>query len=393
MTNETEKETSAAVDEEVIKAVAERLRFFFSNANVRSDGFMRQRLVEDDKKVPIEDLLRFNSIKKHTTDPAVVVQAAKTLSDVLVLDEEEKAIARVTPFTEDMMDDNIPLSLVVSNLPVTEPKDGKSVGKYAVTMQEVRALFEPYGNVVLCKLRYKPRDPNEDPKKKRRSEPLGAAFVEYETEEQQQKAAEELCTTKDGKKVEPKTKLTLGGKDLEVTTLRGWIDEEKKRKLSEEGDENAEQDKKRGREEEEETETTLEFEKFAIDWKPGCVIQIKGLAEKCDREAIRAAVAQCMGVTEKEILEKGIYADYSRGQPAGAIRFNEPSDAIGEIAVKLRDGDVQIAGAKVESATILEGDEETKYWKDFIEFKNKQIRHRAEVKAAKAAKKKKARNH
>ena len=46
--------------------------------------------------------------------------------------------------------------------------------------------------------------------------------------------------------------------------------------------------------------------------------------------------------------------------------------------LKSEDEPLEIAGAKLEDAILLEGDAEKKYWDDFIEFKKKQMRHRAE---------------
>ena len=360
------EETKAEVSDNVIKAVAERLQFFFSDANVRADSFMRLKLLKSEGGyVPIDVLLKFNSIKQHTTDPSVVVTAAKTIG-TLVLAEDEKSIARKTPFTMSMMNDNIALSLYVSNVPITEAEDDKPA-QYAVKMEDVRALFEPYGDVTLVKLRFKRADGDN----KKRNVPVGAAFVEFSTEEQLSKAAEEVLTKKGGEIVEAKKTLILGGNTLEVVTMKEWLDEKKKK----EPDGNKESPKKRDRDEK---PAEVEVEEFNIDWKKGCVIKVKGLAADCDREAIRAAVAKGMGKTEKELKELGVYADFSRGQTEGAIRFNEPDASIGELARKLANGEVEIAGAKVDAASILEGDDETKYWADFIEFKNKQLKHRAE---------------
>jgi len=373
MTTEV-KETAVASDE-VVKAVAERLQFFFSDANVRADTFLRKEILKGAGKpghVPIETLLKFNSIKQHTADAAVVVAAAKTLSDTLVVSDDEKSIARVKPFTMKMMNDNIPLSLYVSNIPTTEDS------KYAPdTMKNVRTLFEPFGNVTLVKLRFKRSEADGDAAGGKTHVAAGGAFVEFATEEDLAKAAEELLTKKGGEVVEAKKKLTIGDNTVEVVTMKEWIDEKKKKYQKPE----KETPKKRDRDEKKEPKEVV-FEEFKIDWKPGCVIRIKGLAENCDREAIRDAVMKGLGVTEKELKDMGIYADFSRGQTDGAIRFNEPNEKIGELVVKLSNGDVQIADAKVESAGILEGEEETKYWADFIEFKNKQLKHRAEERAS-----------
>lgn len=372
-TEEVKESVVASSDDDVIQAVAERLQFFFSDANVRADTFLRRELLRG--AVPIETLLKFNSIKQHTTDAAIVAAAAKTLGETLVLSEDEKTIARVKPFTMKMMDDNIPLSLYVSNIPTTDDH------KYAPdTMKTVRAHFEPYGKVTLVKLRFKRAEAEEgDAAGGKKHVAAGGAFVEFSTKEELEKAAEEVLTTKDGQVVEAKKTLTVGDNTVEVVTMKEWIDEKKKGK---QGADKQETPKKRNREEKEEPKEVV-FEEFKIDWKPGCVIRIKGLAETCDREAIRDAVAKALGKTEKEVKDIGMYIDFSRGQTEGAIRFNEPHDSTGDIVAKLTSGDIEIAGAKVESASILEGDEETKYWTEFIEFKNKQIKHRAEEKASK----------
>ena len=216
----TEEAKETAPCEDTIEAVAERLQFFFSDANIRADTFLRKEILKaDGGHVPIEVLLRFNSIKQHTTDKSVVVAAAKTLGDTLVVGEEEKTIARKTPFTLKMMDDNVPLSLYVTNLPITEDE------KYPQdTMKNIRALFEPYGTVALVKLRFKRTD---DDKK---SVAVGGAFVEFSQKEELEKAAEEVLTTKDGETVEEKKKLTVGDNTVEVVTMKEWLDAKKKNK-------------------------------------------------------------------------------------------------------------------------------------------------------------------
>ena len=68
-------------------------------------------------------MMRFNTIKKLSEKPAVVIAAAKALSDLLTVDEATSAISRVVPFTAEMMKENIPLSLRIQNLPVKEEKN------------------------------------------------------------------------------------------------------------------------------------------------------------------------------------------------------------------------------------------------------------------------------
>lgn len=387
---------------EVVDDVAERLRFFFSDANVRQDFFIRKLLLNDQgeysHQVLVESLLRFNTIKQHTTDEAVVIQAAKKLSDKLVVSDDEKAIGRVKPFTLELMDDNIPLTLYVNNLPMVEDGDKK---KYTVGADDIRKLFEQYGRVVLLKLRFKRAEHsdhddddlepqtnggNRRPAPKRRH-PLGAALVEFEDAETFEKAAADVLTSKAEEIVEPKRKLMLGENQLEVCMLKDYIDARKKLKVpkadgetKEAGAGNAKSEAKSGKKRE--LEEKLEGVEFKMDWKPGCVIRVKGLPLECDREAILEGVAKALDATVDEIIEKKIYVDYSRGQTDGAIRLPEPTDDVKNLSEKLKEGTVEIAGVKVETAFVLEGEEESKYWTEFIDFKTKQMRHRIEEKAS-----------
>lgn len=366
------EETDAAA----VEGVKERLKFFFSDANIRQDAFIRKLLMNsDEKSVGVDVLLRFNTIKKHTDKPAVLIQAAKGLSDSLVVDEEKMSITRVSPFTKDMMDGNIPKSLYVKNLPVNESKE------YDVKVDELRALFDKYGDVALVKLKFSshPDSGNTSyygPSKKRKF-PLGAAMIEFQEQGDLDKAAEATLTTKGGEKVEPKDKITLAESEtrkstteLEIMLLSEYVASRKEKKEKREN-------KKRSKPEPEEEK---EIPKFTFDWKPNCVIKVRGLPEGCDREAMLSAIGKGLDISPEDVRARKIYVDYSRGQKDGAIRFPEPSDSVGEVAKSLKAGELQILDTKVEDAFILEGEEEKKYWEEFIEFKNKQIIQRAEEK-------------
>jgi RNA binding motif len=396
-TTEEVKEEDVKVDDEVIKSVAERLRFFFSDANVRQDLFLRKFLIvkEDalvgDKNlsagaVPIEALLRFNTIKQHTTDPKVVVKAVATLlSDKLEVKDEEKSIARVKPFTRELMDENIPLTLYVKNLPTKEVDNhGTKQLQYNVQMEDVRKLFESYGEVAIVKLRFKKSAHSDDDhhtddikaaeegggKKPIRRYPMGDCLVEFEDKESLDKAAADVVTLKEGEAVAANRKLQIGDETLEVMTLRDYMDGLKKRKRDKEGGKDG--DGAGG-------EANEDTSEFTIDWKQGCVVSLKGLPEACDREAILDAVMAACDLTKEAMKEKKIYADYSRGQKDGAVRFPE-TDLTKMFTEKVKSGDVKIGDTRLEQATVLEGDEEKKYWDDFVQFKKQQIKHRQDEK-------------
>lgn len=407
-------DNAGAMSEEnrsAIEGVKERLRFFFSDANIRQDIFLRRLLVkeEDGRSVAINTMLRFNTIKKHTEDPVVLIQAAKELNDMLVVDEEKATLSRVVPFTLDMMNGNIPKSLYIKNLPLKDAPaaaatdDDKSSTprkQYDVTVDEIRALFEKYGDVAMVKFKFSPfpsDGANNDGgngkqrnfSKRKPLHPKGTAMIEFHKQEDLDKAAEATLTVKGGEKQEPKDKLVLEGKpeaDLEVMLLSEHVELQKKEneKRNEKGS-----NKRIREDDDEEVQQENEFPKFLVDWKPGCVIKMRGLPAACDREAIMDMLAKGLEISLQELKDRKIYADYSRGQTDGAIRFPQPDDKIVEVAKSLSEGGLTIQDVKLDEAVVLEGEEEKKYWDEFIEFKTKQIQHKAEEKRAKQQSQKK----
>jgi hypothetical protein len=389
MVEETKNEETAKMEEvkgddtkeqedlKAVEGVKERLKFFFSDANIRQDAFVRKLLMNsDEKSVAVDVLLRFNTIKKHTEKPATLIQAAKELTESLVVDEEKMTISRTSPFTKEMMDGNISKSLYVTNLPVSESK------QYDVKVEELRSLFNKFGDVALVKLKFSSYPDGGDNNyygpsagQKRKKFPIGAAMIEFHNQEDLEKAAKATLTTKGGEKVEPKDKITLAESETRksatepgIMLLSEYVTMRKEKKGKRE-------DKKRPQPDEEK-----EISKFTFEWKPSCVIKVRGLPEGCDREAMLTAIGKGLDISPDDVKARKIYVDYSRGQKDGAIRFPEPSDSVAEVAKILKAGELMVLDTKVEDAAILEGDEEKKYWEDFIEFKNKQMIQRAEEK-------------
>eukprot|EP00980_Cylindrotheca_fusiformis_P024385 scaffold11809_cov128-Cylindrotheca_fusiformis.AAC.24 len=348
-------------DIKAIDDVKDRLEFFFSDANIRQDRFIRKLLMdtngEEKGRVPVVSLLKFNTIKRYTDKTEVVVMAAKALPDLLTLNESESSIGRKVAFTEEMMDGNIPKSLYIKDLPLKEKESGGK--EYGCSVDEVKGLFKEYGDVVLVKMMW------SGPRKQK--QPDGCAMVEFSTQDGLEKAAAATLTLKDGAEVEAKDKLTMGESKIEVMLFSEYL--EKKVEGNKSGN-------KRNRDDESEKEIRT----FTFDWKPGCVIKIKGLPEGCNREAILDAVAKQLDISLTEVKNKKIYADFSIGQTDGALRFLEPDDNVKLMAERLKSGELEISGSKVQDAFLLEGDEEKKYYDDFIAFKNKQIRHHDENK-------------
>ena len=327
----------------------------------------------------------------------MVVKAATTgaLADRLVVSEDQSAIGLKKAWTDEQMDENIPLTLVLGNLPLVEqgskeesdaPEATKQM-RYVHTTDEIKDLFTQYGKVALCRLRFRKNHSSGSDKKSRRfvQEPLQMAFVEFESQQECEKAMAETLTVQDGKEVDPKRKLTLGDAVLTVRTLADYVQERKALK-DQDGDRSDADSKKRNRDANGDYDDVASSA-FTVEWKPGCVIRLEGLPANCDREAILDSIAQGLDVTVDQVKDRKIYADFSRGQKDGAIRFVE-SDNVAELCEKLGSGDVTIAGAKVDSAKVLEGDEEKKYWEELISFKNKQLSHKRDEKTQHRNKKK-----
>lgn len=374
-----EEEKEEKPTEEALKAVTERIKFFFSNANLRGDKFMQKLMLDDEeigfsKPLKADTLLKFNSVKQHTESVDVLLEAAQSLgADFLTVDMAEKTLKRTTPMLKSQMDDNIPLSVMVENLKVENDR-------FVNSIKEVEQLFEPFGKIAMVRFRW---GKNRHTKK---SFARGNCMVEWEEKESQEKAMAKIGTVDDK---EPSESLELAGNKLKVIPLRSWIDTmkaEKEKRNAENGDNPSKRKREDADAEEEEEEAKIEFKEFTLDWKKGCVVQLKGLGDNCDREAILDAVK-----TVKEDIT-GVFADFSRGQTDGAVRFPAPCDEIATLVTKLNAGELEIASEKLTgNAAILDGEEEEEYWKKFIEFKNKQARTKAEEKASR--KRRKGYNH
>ena len=375
--------------------IAERLRFFYSNANLRRDKFLRREILETNASglVPISTLLKFNTIKNITTDVELITKAAKEdefCKKHLKLNDEGTSIGRVKPFTQDMMEESVQakFTLRVSNLPL---KGEGGDAEYANTREEVRELFTEFGYVSLVNLIM------AHARGSQKRYAIGRAFIEFDTEESLKKAAEEFCVegdlADDDKK--PKKVLKIGETELRVKTMKQWLNKRAAKYAARNGGKQNVQDggikkednikQEDGIKQEEQGNgikkepiagdkraAPVDVPQFTLDWKKGCVISIKGVPEGCDREKIVDAVKGFMG----DDIE--VRADYSRGQKDGALRFNEPNEKISELSGKLNDGTITVADGKLESAAVLEGEAEEEYYKNYIDFRNKQQQMRAE---------------
>jgi len=342
--------------------IVDSLKDLFSKPSLRYNQFLKKQLDQEDDfggSISAKKLLKYKSISTHTSKEGEVIKAAKTLPDLLVV-VDDKEISLKKPMKKSELDDNIPLSLCLSNLPVKDEN-------YAVSDSDLKSLFKKYGKVTHVQFKLKIQsnddeddDDDEDTNKNRQKQkmnkiPSGECVIEFETAEEMTKAAKDLIT---GEKKKKKKGLEIKGNKIKVIKLSDYMD-----------------GKDAGPKKRKEPSPVVQYQ---LEWKPGCVIEIKGLDAKiCDREAIKSAIGE---------EDSGVYADYSRGQKDGAIRFSEPSKKVKKLANKLNSGEIKICKKAVKSACLLEGDEEKAYWKKFIDFKTKQMREREDEKRTKKRK-------
>ena len=348
--------------------IVERLEFFFSDANLRMDKFLRGVIMDSYTGgfVEIETLLKFNTIKKLSTDPAVIAAAAEKIEQ-LKLNESKTSIARVEPFTTDMLQDNVKVSLRIGNLPIKDDE-------YVHTREEVHELFSEFGKVALVRVLT-----NYNKEEGKRSA-VGKGFVEFANIAIFDQAVAELCVSGDAPDDKPKKVLKLGDTEITVKSMRAWLD--KKQTFKDAKKEEKSGDKRARGEEATKNSAEIDAIEFTLDWKKGCIVFLEGLPEGCDREMLLDAVKKYVG----EGVEAR--ADYSRGDKDGKIRFNEPNEKIAEFVTKLSDGSATFGEAKVGKASIVEGEEEEKYYKDYIEFRTNQMREKARDKLNRNNKKK-----
>jgi len=366
-------------EDDVVSKIAERLEFFFSVPNLRSDPYLQKELDREDDfggSIVVKKLLNFKSIKEHTSDEDKVIEAAKTLPDLLIV-SDDKRISSKKPLDKSQLDDNIPLSLHLSNLPVKN-------GKFAVGVFNLKPIFEKYGNVTLIRMKWRHQNDNNGNNGQRKGgKPVpNGCVLEFEKKEELEKAVADLIPENG----DDKKGLEIKGEKIVIKKLSDWIAAEKeiyRKKMEErgknkekEGDDKGEKSSdKRENNEKKRAKPAPEPVQFTFDWKPGCVIELKGLDEKsCDRESIKAIA---------ELGSTSVWADYSRGQSDGAVRFSEPSDEIKKLAEKLNSGEVKIGDAAVGSARVLEGDDEKAYWKKWIEYKTKLLQQRQDERSGK----------
>ncbi|XP_051563767.1 la-related protein 7-like [Myxocyprinus asiaticus] len=165
---ENEKKKRSRV-KQLLADVKKQVEFWFGDVNLHKDRFMKGLIEQSrDGYIDISVLTSFNRMKKLTTDIKLIARALKN-STVVEVNLKGTRIRRKCPLGESPKDVDS-RTVYVELLPRT------------VNHLWVERVFSKCGNVVYVSI----------PRYKSTGHPKGFAFVEFETEEQAQKAIEVL---------------------------------------------------------------------------------------------------------------------------------------------------------------------------------------------------------
>ncbi|XP_068164113.1 la-related protein 7 [Antennarius striatus] len=165
---EMEKKKRSRV-KQLMGDVKKQVEFWFGDVNLHKDRFLRKLIDEsDDGYVDISVLADFNRMKKLTTDTKLIARALVN-SSVVEVDLEGNKVRRQLPIGD------VPINITSRTVYVELlPKD--------VTHSWIERVFTKCGNVVYVSI----------PRYKSSGDSKGFAFVEFEKEEEAQKAIEML---------------------------------------------------------------------------------------------------------------------------------------------------------------------------------------------------------
>ena len=358
---------------------------------------MLKEAANNDGYIEISSLLKFNSIKKLSTEMSNVADAAKTVETVVVSKDGE-AIRRKDPLPD--RNDSVERTIFVGNVPTEDDKlwggekeekeekgdeapkeeapkeeapkeeapkeeaadDDKATKEekpkktppqaFNCTIDDIKASFSKFGEVALVRLRYKKAQPQLNLPKSA----MGSVFVEFVSAESVAKA-----TAAEAEEVK------VGENVVVVKVMKDWLAENKKSKPNKKTFKKKED--RKGSNDEGTTDepasaaaATAAEEPLKIEplqWEKGCVIAFTRFPPECQREDIKEAFSAIEGVNADDI-----YVDYSRGCKDGAVRFSKTFDSITAVAAKFDKGEVKIKGEPCGSACVLLGEEEEKYWEE-----------------------------
>lgn len=145
-----------------LERVRKQVDFYFSDANLRRDDFMRQKCEEGDGYVALAQLLQFNRIRDlRCKYLAQLVQAVRK-SEMLSLSDDKTKVRRNLAKMPIEEVDPVPRTVYVEGMPLT------------FSVDDIALFFARHGRVCLVEL----------PRHRATREPRGFCFVEFASEDE-----------------------------------------------------------------------------------------------------------------------------------------------------------------------------------------------------------------
>eukprot|EP00055_Hartaetosiga_balthica_P018779 m.135348 g.135348 ORF g.135348 m.135348 type:complete len:340 (+) comp9930_c0_seq1:101-1120(+) len=298
---------------ELQQSIIRQVNHYFSDRSYPRDQFMQKKAEEvEGGWIPFSILLTFKKLKDLTEDAAVLKEALALGSDNenYQMNDEGNACRR-NPDKAFLT----PKELNKRSIYV------KGFNPATITVDVVQKYFDDNGfKTVHIQIRKNMKTKENKP----------SAFVEFDTEEEANKAAD--------------SKFELDGKQMEVYTKQDYFEMKNAEKRAKSQEKKKEQDESKSRMEREAMSATID---------KGCVVKFSGTAEECSREDLKAAFDEFGDIA---------WVDFSRGEPNGYIRYRQEGCAEKAVAA-LTESKKEVCG-KVLELSVLEGEDEVNYWID-----------------------------
>ncbi|XP_053673458.1 la protein homolog [Anopheles nili] len=306
-------------------AIIRQLEYYFGDANLGKDKFMKDQITKDDGWVPLDVLLTFKRLKALSEDKVVIADAiAKSDEGLIEVSEDREKLRRHPERPLPEMNEATRKELYARTVYVKgfAPQDG-------TTLSELVEFFQPYDKVTNIVM----RKYLDKPSKKYLFK--GSVFVSFTNTEQCEKFLGQ----------QP---LKYKGKEL-ICKMQNDYYEMKRTELKE----RAEKIEQRRRKKEETNNAHLS------QLPTGACVFLEGLGKETTRETMKEAIRAL-----DDTLEFA-YIDFQMGDSSGYVRFNK-QDAGKQFLEKLTDKKIKIDDSEV-SADLLVEERETEYLKKVAE--------------------------
>ncbi|XP_050083450.1 la protein homolog [Anopheles aquasalis] len=302
-------------------AIIRQLEYYFGDANLLRDKFLKEKIKEDDGWVTLDVLLSFKRLKALSEDKKVIVDAIEKSSEGLIeVSEDREKLRRHPERPLPELDEETRKEIYTRTVYVKgfAPQDG-------TTMNELVEFFQPYEKVVNIVM----RKYLDKPTKKYLFK--GSVFVTFANTEQ----CEKFLAIE---------KLSYKGKEL----IRKMQNDYFVAKQAENKERQEKIEQRKRKKEEAQTLATAHL-------PTGASVFLEGLGAETSRETIKEAIKKV-----DDTLEFA-FVDFKIGDKSGYVRFNQEG-AGKRFTEKLTDNKLKIDDVEVTLELLVE-EKESEYLK------------------------------